>query len=493
MEKLQPIQEKSGIKGHQKWWIDNPKIVLIICFISIFLYSFYSFSKIKFNDRALLGGDQWEYQSMAVNYAKGHGFPVFGSKESFATYKMTMARSKKQFDHYYTQFMKNKGQYSFYRTPGYPFFLGIIYKIYGISPKIAKEVQLFMLILIASFLPFIGYNYWNIPGFFSGLLAGILFMIRYYIIANDLLTEPLIMFILFLLTLVFILHKKMTNIITSILLGLILGLCLLVKGSLIFLPPLFFGYFIYRLINKKEKAINIAVLVVTVVVAVLPWSLFATKKAGELIILSTQGSVVMLDGNNEAAFKHGGWHPVAPDDANAFYNKAEINNLPATSKLILFYSRYYDKIPIIIYNKLVVGFERFIYIKLTILLVIFEALQFLKEQYQEKLSKGISILFKWVPFAGTILLGVISFKIVPLLCILFILLAILFITNNGYTIALPVSFFLLLLNFVFLTIIVFGDSRFTFVIDFLFILTAIRYLWFITMSLVSPLLEVDVA
>lgn len=477
MEKLHSMKEKSNMKNQQKWWVDNPKVVLLFCLVCCVLYSFYYFNIIKFSDVAYLGGDTWEYQSIAVNYAKGHGFPIFGGMESFATYKMPIASPGESFDNNYSQFMKSKGNNDFYRTPGYPFFLGILYKIYGISPQKARVAQLFMLILIASFLPFIGYHYWSMLGFFGGLPAGILFMERYYGRANDLLTEPLIMFSLFLLVLAFIFHEKKANIISSLLSGIMLGLCLLVKGSVIFLPPLFLVYFIFRLINKKEKAVNVGIFMIAVIVTVLPWSLFATQKAGKPIILSTQGNAVMLDGNNEYSFKHGGWHPMAPDETGALYNQPEIRDLPLASKLFHFYSRYYDKVPVIVYNKLVWGFERLIFIKLAILLVILEALQLIIKYFMEKSDKRISPVWRWLAFGCAVLLGVAFFKIVILLGILFILLPILFILKRGYAISLPIPFFLLFLNFVILTIVVFGDPRFVSVIDSFFILASLRYVW----------------
>ena len=105
--------------------------VVLFCIV---LFIFYSTSGGKwgtFSDRAYFGGDTWEYQSMAVNWAKGHGLK-FGSIEKFSVYKFDQGKEKE----YYSTFIrsgKNGGFYNYYRTPGYPIFVGVIYKIFGIT------------------------------------------------------------------------------------------------------------------------------------------------------------------------------------------------------------------------------------------------------------------------------------------------------------------------------------------------------------------------
>src|SRR5262249_21388256 len=72
-------------------------------------------------DTAFFGGDTWEYQSMGVNFAKGHGIQKFGAMESFDTYKF---QAVTPLPPYYTDFFLNAGQDDFDRPPAYPIFLG---------------------------------------------------------------------------------------------------------------------------------------------------------------------------------------------------------------------------------------------------------------------------------------------------------------------------------------------------------------------------------
>jgi 4-amino-4-deoxy-L-arabinose transferase-like glycosyltransferase len=475
-------------------WFYEPKYLIGLCFVLLVVYSFYYLGRAKFDDSSLLGGDEWEYQSMAVNYATNHGFPVFGPAEPFEKYKMTRAWDQKWHDYYFNEFKNTKPDYHFYRTPGYPYFLGIVYKVFGISPKKAKQTQLFLLIIVAAFLPLLGYYYWKIPGILSGIAGGILFLNKYQSITSDLMTESLITFSLFILLFVFIWHEKRKNMVSSLVLGIVIGLSLLVKGSLIYLPPLFFAYMIYQVIRKKNKIINVIIAIVSFIVTILPWSLYASSKAGKTIVLSTQGDKVMLEGNNEANFTDGGWHPEGVrNNTTTFYSREEIKDLPTTQKIIRFYTEYSDKIPVVIYNKIVSGFEEFIYLKLSLLLIVFEFLLSAGDFIEKKRWLSAISQWKWISFIITVLIGLTLFKVFSLLMIVFLLAIFTFIIKKIETITLPPSFAIIFLNLFFLTIIVFGYSRFVYVADFLFMLVALRYVIFVFEVLfikrIDPLLK----
>ncbi len=54
---------------------------------------------------------------------------------------------------------------SLVRTRGYPFFLSLIYRVAGVHPRIAKLVQLALVILLGAGLPGLGFYLWRGPGF----------------------------------------------------------------------------------------------------------------------------------------------------------------------------------------------------------------------------------------------------------------------------------------------------------------------------------------
>ena len=136
--------------------------------MTTFLFVYYLFNNDywdNFNDDGYFGGDTWEYQSMAINWATGHGLKI-GAIEDYSAYKLNESKG----DSYYKKFMKagvNSGHYSHYRTPGYPIFVGIIYKLIGMSPSAVKQVQLIMIAITCASLPVIGFTIWKTYGFFA--------------------------------------------------------------------------------------------------------------------------------------------------------------------------------------------------------------------------------------------------------------------------------------------------------------------------------------
>ncbi len=89
---------------------------------------------------------------------------VLDSQEIDEVYKPTL----KMFE----ETGKKGGEHDFYRMPGYTIFMGMIYKIFGVSPEIVKKIQLLLIIAIAAFLPFVGFNYWKKSGFIAGFMGG---------------------------------------------------------------------------------------------------------------------------------------------------------------------------------------------------------------------------------------------------------------------------------------------------------------------------------
>ena len=96
---------------------------LFIGLVILYFCTFWLLSDIT--DTAFFGGDTWEYQSIAVNFAEGHGIQKFGGMEPFDTYKF---EKQDKLPDYYSSFVADAGQDNFYRTPLYPLFLGIVYK-----------------------------------------------------------------------------------------------------------------------------------------------------------------------------------------------------------------------------------------------------------------------------------------------------------------------------------------------------------------------------
>ena len=322
--------------------------------ILAFVYYFAFAGLVDMNDTAVFGGDTWEYQSIAVNFAKGHGVQKFGGMESFETYKF---ESLAELPTYYNDFFLLAGKIDYVRTPAYPFLLGVVYKLFGISPGIAKALQLLLLVTIAAALPLIGYNYWGKLGFFSGIPAGALYLAMNYKFAENILTESLIAFSVFLILIAFIFYEKREDTLSACLLGISLGFALLVKGSLVFLPILTCGMILVSIIKKDDpvKWNSLFFIIVSTLLTVFPWSFYISSESGQFIFLSIQGSTQLLDGNNEFCID-GGWYPEWVNNENALYNTDGIDNSRTITKVANFYWHNPILLPRCMFQKFIKGF-----------------------------------------------------------------------------------------------------------------------------------------
>lgn len=327
-------------------------IVFFVSLVAIYYSVFQLRTDMK--DSAFFGGDTWEYQSMGVNFAKGHGIQKFGAMEPFDVYK---------FDNivplpvYYGDFVRGAGRDDFFRTPAYQLFLGIVYKMLGVSPSAVKILQLLMLVFIAASLPFVGRHYWGKPGFIGGVPAGVLYLWAEHNLAGVIMTETLITTAVFLVLMAFLVYERRRRTLPACFLGASLGCALLVKGSLIFLPFLTWGALLAGTVvhRRRGELKRLLVIVVSTVLTVLPWSVYASAKSGRVIVLSTQSGYQLLTDNNEFC-TDGGWHPEWIDKNDSWYNNDGIDTLHPLVKVINFYGRHAQLLPGVMFQKFYHGF-----------------------------------------------------------------------------------------------------------------------------------------
>lgn len=479
--------------------------------LSIFLFvvcSIFYLNKIRFKNEVWFGGDSSFYHMMAVNYARGHGLMKIGI---FGDYVDDYKFQAKIDESYQTRFNndlqagKEGGYFSFYHTPGYIFFLGMIYKIFGVSPIIVKQIQLLMIIATACVLPLLGYYYWKRSGLIAGLLGIGIYLNNYAknippgtgtAYPNKILTEGLNSIFLLLFILAFIYWQKNKKTINVLGLGLIVGLNILIKGSTIFLPLIVIIYLIWQVIKKIIKWPQVTGFILGIILVITPWSIYASKISGQKVIISTQGPEVILQGNNEYSLD-GRWHregflneaKLAKANYIPFYNQPEIAPLPVYKKLFSFYVAYSEFIPRIFLNKINRGFKGFESFTLALILINYNLLIRLFKHLLNRLK--VELNFKIAFVMALPLISLASYCLINwpnwlmniaknvnlwLLGLLLLLIANKIVIKEKINLNIPTPFLFLFLNFLFLTLATIGIYRLIQVIDFVFILVFAKQL-----------------
>lgn len=467
------------------WW-------LFFCLLSVLVYSIYYFPRAKFEGGAYFGGDTWAYQSWAVNLVKGHGLK-FGGIESYETYKFSPGYGAPHNAGVegYEYFMKVGGQggvQDFWGTPGYSIFLGAVYKIFGINPGAAKQVQLLLLIIVAGFLPYIGFVYWEKVGFVSGIIAGAVFLNKYAVVLpRDILTEPFIVFMIFLTIVYTIVWQKNKTWFHALVLGMIISYDLLVKGSLVYVSFMYLVYFVVLWRKRMIPLLQVILLFVGICSIAVSWSIYGSQKLGRPVFLTTQDDLILTMGNNERSM-NGEPYMVLPED-DSYYNKPEVKKMPIYLRIITFYLNHREMIPGVFINKIYVGFEGLAFFKIAISVMIFETWYSILSSVKKKkifphlitiMILGMTVFLLLSLFRSSIVgkyLPVISdgINISRLLILLMISLGIYF-KIKGCLPSLPVPMVIFVANFLLITLMTFGFSRYVLVIAFITILAGVNYL-----------------
>jgi len=516
----------------------------------------------NFTDTANLSRDTWSYHSIGVNFAMHNEFHTAGCLGKIEDYKFTEGYNKR----YFNKFNTYSGAVDIQRNLGYPLFLSVVYKLFGVHPIIAKQLQLLMLVIVAAALPLLAFRYWGDQGFLSGLLAGPIFLFYNYQMANLIMSESLIVFVLFLILCAVSQFENKRKLSFSILLGVSFGLGLLVKGSLLLVPVFYFAMLVWQKMKGYGvlSSQNLAAMVLSAFIVVLPWSAFISTKHAALksqmmeiktIILDSQTTLVekdkklgrvsnyfgrgfipkqnftdeelntmrdslfplvkrngfiltdtiitdmdkmsileqflntpsfallrfllpqkgFLDTHNELAL-NGDWRPEWRNDPNSFYFNDEMGDASPLLRIANFYIHNPGKILPIAYHKINRGFNEFRFLCVTLIFLLLGAvLSMIKGSVSSKAELAMMLAclpLLFAPFIAPIS-ETIGFSAATL--ILVAIPVTIYLRKRVNMFKCPLLFKVVFLNYLAITILAMGMSRWIQVMDFIFILAATHF------------------
>lgn len=454
--------------------------IYLLCTSLVLLFFIIFYSTNHYTDTTITTGDDHGYQMLAVNFVEGRGVMVNGIYGKTDRYKLDFTNNQKEEN----LCKRTNIEYDFYRTPGFPvFFLGILYKITGISPYLAKTASLFILCIVAGFIPLLWKLIWGNKFIWLSIFAGISQIFVSYQWAERIGTEPLIIFALFLISISILIFQKKPNILSSLLVGTLLAWGLLVKGSLIFLPMILFAYFFTYFLKKRIKSVHLLTMVSIFIIILSCWAKYASEKAHKTVVLSTQGSVVLLDGNNE--YTQGGWEPRWAEHKESFYNNDGMEKSSIILRICNFYLHHLSLFPVLMFKKLLIGFVTQLFTCLIFIIWLFLSIQ--KSRIYTNSPNiihtllGICLIAFSVFHIYTLHTSAFLWKVYYFLLTNKLVLSILVGTTIfyiftiksdilGYIKNIPFVIWSVWANFILLSLVIFGESRFVAVMSFLFAL-----------------------
>lgn len=328
-------------------------IVAIVLFL---LSCGYNSIRYEMTDTAYLGGDVWYYQSIAVNLVSGDGYR-FGPLHDFADYKFTPVTDPHEQENYHQvkELFLGIDRFDFYGSPGFALFVAGIYSVVGVHPITVKFINLFLVAMAATLLPFISVRVWPRHGFTTGVMVSAYFIFALAPDPSTLLGESLVMFLLASWGLLLTYSETRLSVTRIVMLGVWTAVLILVKSYVLLV--IMTTAFIVLKHPSRRTGMAMAALYVTIIAGlILPWSIYATRHSDRVVVISTQFDNLIMDGNNEDSISGGGWSPwwrkENKEDPRYLYNRLADSDMSTLEKVGRFYRENWTKLPELFANKI---------------------------------------------------------------------------------------------------------------------------------------------
>jgi hypothetical protein len=349
-----------------------------------------------------------------------------------------------------------------------------------------------LLILSGSLIPYLCYRVWGNKGIITGILSYLLFLYYDNYFAMPVMCEALVIFYLIIFMLLTIILKPRQRLVHAFILGASLAFGLLLKNYFVPFALAAILYTIYSaFISKNISKPNAYMFLLGMICMLLPWIIYANLAAGKFtghhpfIFISTQGNDVLLGSNNEYS-ADGLWHPEWVFNPSAFYNQPRIQNFPSGIQVTGFYVHHLLWIPYFYSSKIMMG----LFATMPQLLFYLSSVAFVMVHDVRKkiLVPLIALLFLVLIIYGQANIHALLIQLSNSVfnthhALRYVLIAATGIvlyryfyiqTNEKRIVGSPLYF--MLANFALLTLIFYGNSRITGVVDFICIILAVSNL-----------------
>ncbi|CAK9249860.1 unnamed protein product [Sphagnum jensenii] len=222
--------------------------------------------------------DELDFHFMAVNFALTNEFPVIGYLRDTSAYMISYKHGLSAgVDSLYLNMFKIAGPvHTFARPPLCSLMVGMVYKIFGVHLYVLIWFNILLVAAMAGMLPYMGYRIWNIAGFFSGIIASVLFLstLDFSYVSMDLEILAAFLFLMIFYVITRIDRKYTMNL--MLLLGILISLEFLNKPVILFIPALFLLYYYFS--TGKPKLMfylkQISPGLIGIALVMLPWTLY---------------------------------------------------------------------------------------------------------------------------------------------------------------------------------------------------------------------------
>lgn len=332
---------------------------------------------VEFDGRVVTNGDDHQYQRYAVNLAHGYGYTddIVLPLDSYGLF--VTAEAEDLYAPYLAGETVAEPQPNFYRAPGWPILLSLVYRVLGSDPLVGRLLLAALSWGTAPLLLLAGYKLAGWLGSAAGGLTALTYLHHYVLRPPDalqgLMTEPAATFWVTLSTIFLILyaqHRRRRDLFAA---AVVLVVLVYTRSNFVIVVPLLVVALFFMARSQAAGGSGdhdwwgIAGFIGIIAVPIALWSLYATTASGRFIAFTTQSEIAFPQFNNEDVLEgygpdrylQGSWQPGYTRDEDGRlgtdYRHAPGPGENGWVKGLTYWFENLEKLPALFYVKLRAG------------------------------------------------------------------------------------------------------------------------------------------